>query len=584
MLCPSCASENPADARFCEECGAQLEGVSEGGVAVATREGPLAPGAVVAERFTVERLVDSGGSVHLYEAASEEGRVLLVEAEDEGLVQREWDLLTSVEGESLWRPTEMLSHEGRRYLVGPWPGAESLQGRLASGPMAPDAVAEMGEALLVALETLHGAGWLHKGLSPDAVWVDDGGRPLLTRFERVWREDEPNEHYSVIQGYSSPEAYGMQGGVVDRRSDLFSLGAVLYSALTGERRNLEARESFFTFPRPKTGGALADVILKAVAREPERRYASAAEMLEALRDAKAHLADDPAPAPAPAVASPEPRAPVGSSPGTTTGGGYHVAMKSHVGMVRSINQDACLELRLSAREKDIPITAHLVVVADGMGGEAEGDKAASLAIRALAHEVVERFLTFNVGTGTTLLLPPDPAERNAFILRRGMERANRTIFQYASQDPSRRGMGCTMTAVLLEGDLAVFGHVGDTRGYRFAEDQLDQVTTDHSLVGRLVQMGRLTREEARHSPQRSVIYRALGTNPEVEVDLYDRKLAAGEYLLVSSDGVWEYYDDEELLGFFQGGPAPEAICERLVQTCLDRGADDNATCAIVQRA
>lgn len=258
-------------------------------------------------------------------------------------------------------------------------------------------------------------------------------------------------------------------------------------------------------------------------------------------------------------------------------------MKSHVGMVCSINQDACLELRLSAREKDVPITAHLVVVADGMGGEAEGDKAASLAIRALAHEVVERFLTFNVGTGTTVLLPPDPAERNAYILRRGMERANRTIFQYASQDPSRRGMGCTMTAVLLEGDLAVFGHVGDTRGYRVA-DELDQVTTDHSLVGRLVQMGRLTREEARHSPQRSVIYRALGTNPDVEVDLYDRRLAAGEYLLVSSDGVWEYYTDEELLAFFQGHPEPQAICEKLVQTCLDRGADDNATCAIVQKA
>jgi protein phosphatase len=143
-------------------------------------------------------------------------------------------------------------------------------------------------------------------------------------------------------------------------------------------------------------------------------------------------------------------------------------------------------------------------------------------------------------------------------------------------------MGCTMTAVLLEGDLAVFAHVGDTRAFLIGSE-LDQVTTDHSLVGSLVQMGHLTREEARHSPRRSVIYRALGTNSEVEVDLYERRLAPGDYLLVCSDGIWEYYSDEELLGFFQGDPEPADLCERLVATCLERGADDNATLAVVRR-
>ncbi len=291
-------------------------------------------------------------------------------------------------------------------------------------------------------------------------------------------------------------------------------------------------------------------------------------MRRALEEARAQL-----------EAQPSPRLDPGGR--VTRGKGYRVALKSDIGLVRRVNQDAWLECRLAACERDVPVQAHLVVVADGMGGEAEGDKAASLAVRAVAHEVVERFLTFAVGSATALLLPEDPGERNSLVLKRALERANRTIHQYASQESSRTGMGCTMTACLLEGDLAVFGHVGDTRGFRIGAT-LDQVTTDHSLVGSLVQMGHMTREEARHSPRRSVIYRALGTAPEVEVDLYRRRLEPGDYLLICSDGVWEYYDDEELLAFFQGSPDPETVCNRLVQTCLARGADDNATAAVVR--
>ncbi len=575
MLCPSCASENPADSRFCEECGAFLEACGEGAVAVALAEGPLAPGHILAERLQVERVVESGGGVNLYEGRwlEESGRRLLVQELAAGGPQAEhpWELLTAVEDAALWRPSERLEHEGKAYLVGPWPGLESLQQQLAGGGLPAEQVALLGDELLRALGAIHQAGWLHRGLCPEAIWVGEDGRPLLVRCERARRVDQPCEEYSVIQGYSSPEAYGMQGGVVDVRSDLYSLGAVLYSALTGQRMNLEARETFFLFPRPQVPGAgpLVDAIMRAVDREPARRYPSADEMRQALQEAR----DLP-------VAESTPTCPPGQI--VTTGQGYRVAMKSHIGMVRRVNQDAWLECRLAACERDVPVQAHLVVVADGMGGEAEGDKAASLAVRAVAHEVVERFLTCTVGPATTLLLPMDPAERNSLVLKRALERANRTIFQYASQDSSRTGMGCTMTACLLEGDLAVFGHVGDTRGFRIGAE-LDQVTTDHSLVGSLVQMGHMTREEARHSPRRSVIYRALGTAPEVEVDLYERRLASGEYLLLCSDGVWEYYDDQELLEFFQGSPDPEQVCERLVQTCLSRGADDNATAAVVRR-
>ncbi len=579
MLCPSCACENPAEARFCDECGACLEEQASPAVAEAQPGASLEPGGQLGEGYVIERAVEAGGGVHLYEAHpldSGEDRVLVVGFPDAGpLWERQWELLNGLEHEVLWRPVDRLEHEGRGYLVGPWPGLESLQQHLAGGALAAEQVARLGEALLGGLEVLHQAGWLHGALSPEAIWMGPEGDPLLVRFERARRLGEPCEEYSVVQGYSSPEAYGMEGGVLDRRSDLYSLGAVLYSALTAERMNLEARESFFFFPRPQVGGAgpVIEVILRAVERKPERRFESAEQMRRALEEARAQLREEPRET----SHSPEETGEPSSKPLD-----FEVATRSHIGLVRRINQDAWLECRLGACERDVPLQAHLVVVADGMGGEAEGDKAASLAIRALAHEIVERFLTCTVGTETSLLMPRDPAQRNALILKRALERANRTIYQYACQDPSRQGMGCTMTAVLLEADLAVFAHVGDTRAFRIGSE-LDQVTTDHSLVGSLVQMGHLTREEARRSPRRSVIYRALGTNPEVEVDLYERRVAPGEYLLVCSDGIWEYYSDEELLEFFQGSPEPESLCERLVQTCLERGADDNATLAVVRR-
>ena len=142
-------------------------------------------------------------------------------------------------------------------------------------------------------------------------------------------------------------------------------------------------------------------------------------------------------------------------------------------------------------------------------------------------------------------------------------------------------MGCTITACILEPDEIVIGHVGDTRAYHWREGVLTRLTTDHSLVGRLVEMGQLTEEEARNSPQRSIIYRAMGTNPEVEVDLYHQELKPGDRIMVSSDGVWEYFESGELQSLMAEADTPANIAARLVDICLQRGADDNATLAVI---
>ncbi len=560
MNCPTCGSENAPDSRFCEDCGAQLAVSQDGMVAVALQEGPLAPGRVLQERWRVDELLEEG-RINRYRAAdlqSDEQPALLLECSDPSLLGAQHDLVRSLEEPSIWTGSQRFEEEGRLYLAGPLPGRTRFEQEIAGEP-SPERVARVGVEVSRALAALHQHGLLHLALQPSRIWVGD--QAVLDPFERLCRAQTPDESYSVTPGYSSPEAYGMQGGMLDPRSDLFSLGAVLHFALSRQRPDLESRESFFSFPR-LGGGKIGEVVMRAVSKAPADRFASAGEMLHALEDCLADPSE--APAASPVVA------------------GYEISMKTDIGCVRSINQDACAEVQFVVWEKDVPTRAHLVVVADGMGGEAEGDKAASLAVRSLAREVLTSVLHFQVAGETNRLLPTDPIERARVLLERGIETANRSIHDYAELDMSRRGMGCTMTAVLLVGDTAVLGHVGDTRGYRFRGPELDLVTTDHSLVGRLVQMGQMSREEARHSPQRSIIYRALGTNPEVEVDLYERRLAAGDYLMICSDGVWEYYQDEELSEFFASGPNAAEAADWLVATCLERGADDNATCAVIR--
>ena len=238
-------------------------------------------------------------------------------------------------------------------------------------------------------------------------------------------------------------------------------------------------------------------------------------------------------------------------------------------------------MRFTSIEKSQPSETHLLVMVDGMGGEAEGDKAASLALRTIAQEVVGSNLTLNDQRATSPLLPATTRERNMFLLERALKKANRTIFDYAERDIGRRGMGCTITSCLLEANEVTIGHVGDTRAYMWRQGTLTRLTTDHSLVGRLVEMGQLTEEEARNSPQRSIIYRAMGTNPDVEVDLYHQDLQPGDRLMVSSDGVWEYFMNDELEAIMGVDESPESIANRLVDICLSRGADDNATLAVV---
>jgi PPM family protein phosphatase len=201
----------------------------------------------------------------------------------------------------------------------------------------------------------------------------------------------------------------------------------------------------------------------------------------------------------------------------------------------------------------------LFAVADGMGGAQAGEVASRLAVAAFRefHEADEL----------------EPAERVTAIIRE----ANRRIYERAREDAKASGMGTTVTAALLAGTAIAIGHVGDSRAYRLRDGRLEQLTEDHSLVADLVRSGRLTQEEADTHPQRSVITRALGTDPEVDVDSFDVAVEPGDVFLLCSDGLTTMVDDDEIVRIVTEAKDLDDAAKRLVKAANRRGGEDNVT-------
>ena len=625
MKCPECGFDNPEEAVFCDDCGVELNSVTN-------KDGEAARcalelGQILNERWKISQVVHYDSRCGFYEAEDTqhpENHMLVVEGQLPSPELEKWVKdLQNIDCENIWRPQEIAVHEERLFVLGPWPG-EAL--RTKKDDVQPQQAALWMRQVLLGLETLKKAGWQHCAISPDYVWCQ-GDKIVLLAVPMVCSDASASGATSVIEGFSPPELFGLMGGEVSERSDVFSAGALLYYLLNGGELNIKRLgEGCLGFPNAALAPdhPLMDVAARALQREPLERFATVQEMRYYLEEAgetlkKEGQAADGNPSeteaaeaaetlskegktqPLPTVvknktsvsakpaAAPEKSSAANNNAAASAGEGtaepdmsmpYEVGRLSNVGAVRTVNQDAFVEMRLWICERDVPACVHFLAVIDGMGGEAEGDKAASIAARASSREVLHSFLELP-GEGQDAEKELPIPERQALVLQRAMQKANAAIFAYAGEDPERKGMGCTMSAALICGGLLTVGHVGDTRGYHF-DGELRQITRDHSVVGQLVEMGALTREQARHSPKRSIIYRALGTAADIEVETYQRVLKKGDYLFMSSDGVWEYYSDDELKNFFVAGDSPQTICEKLIKTCLQRGADDNTT-AIVFR-
>jgi serine/threonine protein phosphatase PrpC len=208
----------------------------------------------------------------------------------------------------------------------------------------------------------------------------------------------------------------------------------------------------------------------------------------------------------------------------------------------------------------------LFAVADGMGGAQAGEVAARLAVAAFRefHDADEL----------------EPAERVAAII----QEANRRIYERGRSDAQTSGMGTTITAALLAGDAVAFGHVGDSRAYRLRQSRLEQLTDDHSLVADLVRSGRLSAEEADTHPQRSVITRVLGTDPQVDVDTFSVEAAPGDVFLLCSDGLTTMVADDDITEAIERADTLEQATKTLVKAANRAGGEDNITVVLFSLA
>ncbi len=204
----------------------------------------------------------------------------------------------------------------------------------------------------------------------------------------------------------------------------------------------------------------------------------------------------------------------------------------------------------------------LFAVADGMGGAQAGEIASRIAASALRDS--------GAGAGEDAVV--------ALI-----QEANRRVYDAAAGDEARAGMGTTMTAALVAGDIVRIGHVGDSRAYRVRDGALEQLTDDHSLVAELVRSGRLSPEEADVHPQRSVITRVLGTDPEVDVDTFDVQARPGDVFMICSDGLTSMVDDASILDVVERNRTSlDRAARALVDAANKGGGEDNITVIVFE--
>lgn len=227
-----------------------------------------------------------------------------------------------------------------------------------------------------------------------------------------------------------------------------------------------------------------------------------------------------------------------------------IGAKSDIGRVREENQDA------------YAIQNGLAAVADGMGGHQAGEVASRLALEALTQAF-------------------DPSDDPADSLRQAVGAANQRVWAAAQADPSRSGMGTTLTALYVNRGIGYMAHVGDSRAYLLRGDELRQLTHDHSYVGELVRRGLLSREAARRHPRRNLVTQALGLSPAIEVQAGSVPLVVGDRLILCTDGLSGAVDDPEIRDVILKSPSAHAAAQRLVDQANARGGNDNVTVIIL---
>jgi serine/threonine protein phosphatase PrpC len=243
--------------------------------------------------------------------------------------------------------------------------------------------------------------------------------------------------------------------------------------------------------------------------------------------------------------------------------GLELASKTDTGRIRSKNEDA---IALSS-------TLGIAILADGMGGYSAGEVASRIATDVL-RESLEEGLDRLESQLQDLLTTRGRQIQNLMV--ESIQRANSAIIEAARVEPEYQGMGTTLVAAVFHVDKITVAHVGDSRAYRFRQGELTQITRDHSLLQEQIDAGLISPEWARFSQNKNLVTRALGVDPEMEVEIHDHPIEPGEIYLLCSDGLSDMLTDEEMCdALIMCGSALQSACDVLVQKANDNGGHDN---------
>lgn len=537
----------------------------------------LAPGHTIRARYAIQKFLETKRGANLYRAFDSATNLSVIIKEKPRLqdgdapphsvnlpVDQEWapaldqnpwrgefTILRSVSYPTVVKAIDTFAEGDSCYLV-----VEQLEGSdlayfMTRHPVTPQQSLDWLVQLCQSLSQLHRRGIVHLDLQPRYIVVGpDMQRVRLTGFDRARQLPIQKGFSEYTPGYSPPEQYGHDQTAPDQRADIYALGIIWLSLLTGlkpvEHQQRHPRSPFIFPPAAELRPAIHPQInhLIACMTDPnaERRFRSIDDVKRAVLDILAH---------SPLLA------------------GY----STHVGRVREANEDSYLVQAVVSHTQSQSGQMGIFIVADGMGGVQAGEQASALAVKQTAKVITEQLNHWNIDQADIDL---------AVLLRDAIKSANLLIHETARQQVALAGMGTTITAAVVRENFVHIGHVGDSRAYLVNQQAIEKITRDHSLVGRLLEIGQITPEEAAVYPQRNLIYRSLGTYPEVEVDFYQRPLRPGDSILLCSDGLTNHLEDREIAEIVRAHVDPQIACQELINLTNARGGEDNITVLIIR--
>lgn len=254
------------------------------------------------------------------------------------------------------------------------------------------------------------------------------------------------------------------------------------------------------------------------------------------------------------------------------GAAYLVGSATSIGRQRDHNEDALFTLTTNLISDNTVSPFGLFIVADGMGGHQYGERASNVAVRAMSGHILAKVLPAFLG------IQEEKLEVSIEdIMEAGIKAAHQEIMRHAP------GGGTTLTGMLFYEQIITICHIGDSRAYRIDHHgQVQQLTTDHSVVRRLEELGQITSDEAAIHPQRNVLYRALGQTEYVEAEMVSVPIEKDGYYLICSDGLWDSVPDNEMVDIITASNSPQQASENLLIAANSAGGPDNISVIIIQ--